>query len=398
MLTVGIASADAKSSGSMHACLVQTGLVKSVAEWVSSSRGNWQLGPEEPVPDVVVLDLALDPDPYFAFATRLRKLRPTIRIVACSSLAELDSELLLHAMRNGVQEFFPRPIDLEKLKETLHRFIVESGESDAALRERLFVVMGSKGGVGTSTVAINLAVQLGIVERRGGQKRVGLLDFGFPLGHSCLLLDLRPQFSVRDAIENLDRLDSHLLSGLLTRHKSGLDVLAGTLHAEEWQRITASAAVRLANVAQSLFDYVVIDFGIAYSAEWKALLDMARAVLVVAEPDVPALWSLERHLTDLTALGLDSQRLKVVLNRWQRRDEEALQKFEKSAKRSIFSRLPNDFLQVNEATNLGMPLSKNHNDPLTSKYRQLAAQMIGAPAAAEAAKRPPNVFNLFGKK
>jgi pilus assembly protein CpaE len=397
MLTVGIASADAKTSGSLHACLVQTGLVKSVAEWVSFSRGNWQLGPDEPVPDVVVLDLALDPDPYFAFAAQLRKLRPTIRIVACSSLAELDSELLLQAMRTGVQEFLPRPIDLAKLQETLHRFIMESGEHDAALRERLFVVMGSKGGVGTSTVAINLAVQICMVERRTAKKRIGLLDFGFPLGHASLLLDLRPQFSIRDAIDNLDRLDSHLFGGLLTHHKSGLDVLAGALHAEEWQRITAAAAVRLVNVAQSLFDYVVIDFGHTYSEEWKSMLDMARAVLIVAESDVPSLWSLERHLSDLAALGLDGQRLRVVLNRWQRRDEEALQKFEKSAKRSVFAKLPNDFLQVNEATNLGVPLSKNHNDPLTSKYRQLAAQMIGVPVAAEA-KRPPNVFNLFGKK
>jgi len=398
MLTVGIASTDAKSSGALNASLVQTGMVKSVIEWVAVSRGTWQLGPDEPVPDVVLLDLAVDPDPYFAFAAQLRRVKPVIRIVACSSKAELDSDLLLQAMRNGVQEFIPRPIDIAKLQETLRRFLLESGEHDAALRERLFVVMGSKGGVGASTVALNLAVQLS----RISTKRVGLIDFGFPLGHACLLLDLHPQFYIRDALDNLERLDSHLLSGLLTRHKSGLDVMAGAMHAEEWERITPSAAVRLVNVAQSLFDYVVIDFGVAYSAQWKAVLDMARAILVVAEPDVPALWSLERHLTDLGALGLDRQRLHVVMNRWQRRDEEALQKFEKSAKRSIFARLPNDFAQVNEATNLGAPLSRNHNDPLTSKYKQLAVQMIGeaspevAPNAAP--KRGNNIMNLFGKK
>jgi pilus assembly protein CpaE len=336
----------------------------------------------------------VDPDPYFAFAAQLRKVKPAIRIVACSSMAELDSDLLLQAMRNGVQEFLPRPIDIPKLQETLRRFLLESGEHDAALRERLFVVMGSKGGVGVSTVALNLAVQLS----RVSSKHVGLIDFGFPLGHACLLLDLHPQFHIRDALDNLERLDSHLLRGLLTHHKSGLDVMAGAVHAEEWQRITPSAAIRLVNVAQSLFDYVVIDFGVAYSAEWKALLDMARAILVVAEPDVPALWSLERHLTDLAALGVDSQRLHVVMNRWQRRDEEGLQKFEKSAKRTIYARLPNDFAQVNEATNLGAPLSRNHSDPLTSKYRQLAAQMIGLASPEVAPKRGNKLLNLFGKK
>ena len=229
MLTVGIASTDAKSSGALNASLVQTGMVKSVIEWVAVSRGTWQLGPDEPVPDVVLLDLAVDPDPYFAFAAQLRRVKPVIRIVACSSKAELDSDLLLQAMRNGVQEFIPRPIDIAKLQETLRRFLLESGEHDAALRERLFVVMGSKGGVGASTVALNLAVQLS----RISTKRVGLIDFGFPLGHACLLLDLHPQFYIRDALDNLERLDSHLLSGLLTRHKSGLDVMAGAMHAEE---------------------------------------------------------------------------------------------------------------------------------------------------------------------
>jgi len=394
MLTAGIASTDTKSSGALHASLEQTGVVKSVVEWVVPNRGGWQLGPDEAVPDVVVLDLSVEPEPYFAFAAQLRRQRSTVRVVACSSLEALDSDLLLQAMRMGVQDFLPRPVNLAKLRETLDRFQQEFGEHDSAAREGLIVVLRAKGGVGGSTLSVNLAAQLANVTK----KHVGLLDFGFPLGHVSLLLDLRPQFTIRDAMENLERLDSHLLSGLLTRHKSGVEVLAGVTHVEEWQTLSPAASGRLVNVAQSLFDYVVVDFGAAYSADWKPVLETARAVLMVTQSDLPSLWSLERHLTDLVGLGLDAGRVRVIVNRWERQDDEALEKFQKNTGRPIFAKLPNDFEQVNQATNMGVPIYRNHNDPLTTKYRKLATELAGVAAEAVETKRGGMLTSLFAKR
>lgn len=392
MLTAGIVSIDSKSSAALHASLRQTGLVTSVVEWIAPSRGAWQLGTSESIPDVVMLDLSMDPGPYFAFATELRRLRPTVRIIACSSLPSLDSELLLQAMRTGVQDFVSRPVSHAELEETLNRFVQEFGETEVLARDRVFIVQGSKGGVGASTVAVNLSVQLAKIT----QKRVGLLDLAFPLGMACLMLDLRPTFTVRDAIENLDRLDSHFISGLLVRHKSGVEVLAGTSHAEEWCKLDPAAVVRLVNVAQSVFDYLVLDFGTMHTAEWKPVLTIARAILMVAQADVPSLWAVDRHLKDLQALGLDQEHLRLVINRWHRADNEALDKFEKSSKLSIFARLPNDFQQANTAINTGAPLSKNHGDPLTTQYRQLAIQLGGAtPASSE---KRAGLFSMFARK
>ena len=97
--------------------------------------------------------------------------------------------------------------------------------------DRLIVVMGSKGGVGTTTVAVNVGVQLATYAR----KHVALLDFASPLGNVHLLLDLHPKFTVRDAVDNLDRLDSHFFAGLMTRHKTKLEILGGATQPEEWQ-------------------------------------------------------------------------------------------------------------------------------------------------------------------
>ena len=387
MLTAAVASADVRSSGSMRACLEQTGLVHSVLEWAVSPEQHPGTGGA--VPDIILLDFSSQMDAAFGFASHLRRLRPTVCIIACSPSKQPSPDLLIKAMRSGVQEFLPLPLDPGMLKEALTRFIEARGETDSSEIEKLLVIMGSKGGVGATTVAVNLGVQLA----QAGRHSVTLLDLARPLGHVGLLLDLQCRFTVRDAIENLERLDGHFLGGLLTRHKSGLEVLAGTSTPDEWQHIPVPGLTRVVNVAQSRSDSVIVDIGTVYSSEWSSVLHLARTIVLVAEANVPALWTLERHISTISSFGLDPERFRIVINRWHRTDEEALKAFEKKIRRPIFARLPNDFRQVSEAINLGMPLSKNHNDPLVVKFRQLACELAGI-SPTTAAKRG-TIFNLF---
>jgi pilus assembly protein CpaE len=276
-------------------------------------------------------------------------------------------------MRSGVEEFVVKPVDAEALRTVLSRFAAERDDTGERSVEKLIVVAGSKGGVGTSTVAVNLGVQLA----QATKKRVVLLDFARPLGHLSVLLDLKPRFSVRDAVENLDRLDSHFFSGLLTKHKSGLEILGGTSHAEEWQRLPISSLVRVVNVAQGAFDYLLMDGGVQDPSEWLPLLRSARAILLVAEAGLLSLWALERYLSASVALGLDPERIRIVINRWRREDDEALSNVEKKMKRPIYARLPNDYRQVSEAVTMGVPLAGNSGNPLVARYHELALDLAG---------------------
>ena len=384
MWSAAVASGDTTYAEYLRACLQQTGLVHSVVEWGVSNRGEWRLRSGEPIPDVVLLGLKGDIEPYFVFAAQLRRIRPTVRIIACSQQQQPDPQLLLRAMRSGVQEFLPPPVNATVLQDALTRFIQEGDAAGAGMIEKLIIVMGSKGGVGTSTVAVNLGVQL----VRLTKKRVVLLDFARPVGHVSLLLDLQPRFSIRDAIGNLDRLDGHFFGGLLSRHKTGLEVLAGALHAEVWQQIQVPALVRVVNLAQSTFDFVLMDYGSHFSPEWSSIFRLARVILLVAEANVPALWTLERHLSAAAALGLDAERIRIVINRWNRLDEPALASVEKKLKRHVFARLPNDFRQVSEAVSLGVPLSKNHNNPLMAEFWLLAGKLAGIAPAARVKQSP----------
>jgi pilus assembly protein CpaE len=394
MLIAAIATKDATHNETWRACLQQTGLVKAVLDWPLALD---QPARQEPrAPDVVLLDLSADSEAAFAFASRLRQVYPAVRIVAYTPLPEPNRELLMRAMRCGVQDIVSRPLEPLKLQEVLARFLQES-QVAAAKGQNLVVVMGAKGGVGTTTVAINLGVQLSQMAR----KRTVILDYARPIGHAALLLDLQVRFSIRDAIENLDRLDGHFFGGLLTRHKSGLEILAGMSHPEEWQRVPPDGLARIVNVAQSTFDFVILDYGTLYTAESSAILPLARMVLFVTEANVPALWALQRLLTAIAPLGLETDRVRIVINRWHRGDDDVLKSVEKDFHSPIFARLPNDFRQVSEAINQGTPLSRNHNNPLVATFRRIAGQLAGmavgpaSPGSTAKRKKTTGLFSSF---
>jgi len=389
MLTVGVVSLDTKSSSALLAMVQQTGLVQPIAQWdlMAGAGPTSRAG----VPDVVLVEIGRDPSTPLEFAARLNHLHPSACIIACSPYQEPSPDLLMQAMRSGVREFLPQPIDPMVLREMLERLIKQRGmpQSEA---EKLVIVTGSKGGVGTTTVAVNLAVQLA----QAAGKRTVLFDLGRPLGHAALLLDLDPRFSFRAAVESLDRLDSHLFSGLLAIHKSGVEVLAGAANADEWDRISPLAIARVINVAQSSFDFVVADLDTNCSSEWAPVLRLSRVIVLMAETNVPSLWSLERQVLLLRSLGINSNRFRIVINRWHRADEEPLEAFEKRVKLPIFARLPNDFRQVSKAVNMGTALSHGHNDQLVSRLRTMAEQIAGV--RRESAGKRGTILGLFSSK
>jgi len=393
MLTAAIASSDLTSSAQLLAGLEQTGLVSSVVQWTLPMDRI----PEtmEQVPDVVFLDLAREPEPFFAFANQLRRARPSIKLIACSAAVPPQPSMLLEAMRSGVQDFLGKPVQTESLKDLLLRISQDLNTKEFPSQDKLIVVMGAKGGVGTTTVAVNLGVQLATFAR----KRTVLLDFARPLGNVHLLLDLHPKFGIRDAVESLDRLDSHFLAGLLTRHKTKLEILGGATQPEEWQSIDVNVLDRVVNVTQNAFDVVLLDMGSQFSVEWATILRMARMILIVAEANVPSLWTLERRLLALKGFGIPQDRARIIINRWHKGDDEVLKSIQKDINRPIFASLPNDFRKASQAVNLGTPILENHNNTLSSRYRQIAGQLVGIDTSVIEKKSPlSGLFSFPTKK
>jgi len=392
MLKAAIASSDLESSAQLSAALEQSGAVRSVVQW--SIPADRLPDSSAEIPDIVFLDLARDPEPFFVFAAQLRRIYPGIRVIACSSAVPPLPSLLLEAMRSGVQDFLAKPVQADPLKKMLRQIVEDSRTKESPSQDKLIVVMGAKGGVGTTTVAVNLGVQLVTFAR----KNTVLLDCARPLGNAHLLLDLHPKFSIRDAVDSLDRLDKHFLAGLLTKHKSKLEILGGVTQPEEWQSIDVSALHRAVNVAQNSFDFVLLEMGSQFSSEWISILRMARMILIVSEANVPSLWTLERRLLALKGFGIEPERARIIINRWHKGDDEVLQSVQKNLSRPIFACLPNDFRKASTAVNLGTPITDNHNNILVGGYRQIAAQLVGMDIRANEKKGALSSLFSFSNK
>ena len=370
-LTVAIAGSDTLGNATLRAMLESTGLVKHTEEW--TWLNTVKLRNAQDVPDVVFLDLSAGMGSEFLFAQELNKLRPAVHIIACSTRNETNPEYLLEAMRSGVRDFLQKPFNRGEVTALVRRLgeqcLVQPEKKKAT--GKLFVVLGTKGGVGTSTVAVNLAVQMA----RASGKRTLLLDFSRPMGDVAAMLDLRPSFQIRDAIENVKRLDSTMLAGLLTPHKSGLKVLAGAARLEDWQEASTRTIERILEIAQREFDLVVMDLGSFYSAEWRDVLHRSE-ILLISEADLPGLAKLHKHLGALADLRVGSSRVRLIINRWHRHDEEALAKIEKGMGMPVFARLPNSFKEVTEATLRGVAVGKS-GDPLAAGFAKIAAGLAG---------------------
>jgi pilus assembly protein CpaE len=138
---------------------------------------------------------------------------------------------------------------------------------------------------------------------------------------------------------------------------------------------------------------VLADVGSQFGSDWTSVLEAARMILLVTETNVPALWNLERRLSALEGLGINSEKVRIVVNRWHKGDQETLNNLQKTIKRPIFAFLPNDFGKASTSVNLGTPLIENHNNVLTNQYRQLASLLTGV-GAAPLAKRS-SISSLF---
>jgi len=370
-LTVAIAGSDRMSNGALRALVDETGLVRKSEEWAWPNTV--KLRNAQDVPDVVFLDLSAGMGSEFQFAQELSRLRPAVPIIACSNRNETNPEFLLEAMRSGIRDFLQKPFNRTEVHSLMRRLGEQCNTpmEKKAATGKLFVVLGTKGGVGTTTVAVNLAVQMA----RLPGKRSLLLDFSRPMGDVAALLDLEPSFQIRDALENVKRLDSTMLAGLLTPHKSGLQVLAGAARLDDWQEATAATIERILEIAQQEFDLVVMDLGAFYSPEWRSVLHRSE-LLLISEADLPGLAKLHKHLGALGNLRVDPSRVRLVINRWHRQDEEALRKIEGGMRLPVFARLPNSFKEVTEATVRGVPVARS-GDPLAAAFEKIAVDLAG---------------------
>ena len=333
-------------------------------------------------PDAIVIDIRQLPRLPREIAAIHRRFPNTGIVILAKTL---DSADLLAAMRMGANEWVSEPLVHDELIAAIRRV---ARVPDARVVGKMFAIVGAKGGVGSTTVAVNLATSMTLVAKEPAL----LIDLHHAYGDAAVFLGVDPRFSVLDALENIDRLDEMYLRGLISPTPSGADLLASG-HRLAGAVFEVRRLRRLLDVATSMYRFVVLDCPRAESSVLEAI-DAASQIVVVANQELTTLRTATRIVSNFRQrVGPD--RVKVAMTRFDPKADLDQADIEKVLGGAVHYRFPNDYQTSVGAITRGEPLIVSNHSRLASSMVEFARQLGGFQAAKKDAPKT-GLFGRFG--
>jgi pilus assembly protein CpaE len=379
-IAVALLTEDREQSVALHSRVESTNLARTVLSHVG-----FPAGPSDAVlrqlqdQHAEVVLVSIDPQNPQRAVRAIELIHGNLPEVTIFAVGEMSQPAnIVSAMRAGAREFLDHAASREALIEAFTRFSATLSRAQrSSSKARVFTFLNAKGGAGATTTAVNTAVAL--QESHG---RVVLVDFA-PIGHAALQLNLRPQFTLLDALQNLHRMDGSLLDGLMTPYRNGLHLLAGAQQPHAGVP-TASELARLFDLLVNQYHFVVLDGSGRMDATMQMICDLSNAVLLVAQTDVVSLWSAGRIQSFLQE-GAGRDRLRIVINRYKKIPGFTDDDVEKATNCKVLWKVPNNFQVIGPAIDKGNPVAAQGSHEISRSYQGLAAELAGATASAEGA-------------
>ncbi|HTK49981.1 MAG TPA: hypothetical protein VL328_18505 [Gemmatimonadaceae bacterium] len=311
---------------------------------------------------------------------------------------QADPVLILQAMRAGVQEFLVHPPNPQEFSAAVDR-LLRRGRAEVE-QGTTYAVYSAKGGLGTTSVAVNLAFSLADANPHA---RVALADFVVHGGDLRVHLNLAPAYDVGDLVARVERIDADLLSSILTPAEGGVWVLPSSDRPEIAEMVDSATASTLIAELKKHFAYTVLDCEHYLTDRTLAALDAADKIVLVTQLNVAALRGTQRTIALCERLGYERDKLLVVVNRHQ--SSEVLTPSDASTllNMPIFHLLPNDFKTSDGAVSKGVPVGRyDRNARLTQSYASLVSKLTGTGSGTngkgrDASSRLSRIFSI-GKR
>jgi len=324
-------------------------------------------------PDVILVEADEDVAAALVSIQLLHTAIPSAWILVCTKA--VDSETILKIVRVGARELIPMPVTQEALCEALRRHIEERDrehQSDTNANGKIYAICSAKPGCGATTMAINLAASLA----ENNDARVALIDLDWPLGDAAAFLNIKPRFTVADALGSVDRLDSVLLESYMHKHDR-VDVLAGLEDFSGADVFHAAAVSQLLDVVTRAYTHAVLDLPPSLPRQvFETATTLSSAIVTVVTPDLLSLRRTERLLRVFTTFDV-SDRVRLVLNRFHKSDEITDGDIQQALQQPVTSKVANDYYACIEAINAGKAVLATSNKNLARNYRELAAELVG---------------------
>lgn len=335
--------------------------------------------------DLLIADLDPSAAVVLECLRQLRETTPVLPVFALSSVT--DGSVVLTAMRAGIKEYLLKPLAVEELEQAIGRTV---GAADRGGKQpgKLISIMGSAGGVGCTTIAVNLAVEL--CDILGESQKVALVDLDFRFGHVATLLDVHGPHTVADLCSTPEQLDPDMVMKALVQHESGLYVLRRPHTFAQAEMITAAHCASVLSTLQEMCAYVIVDGPTRHDPGGRSVLDAADFSFLVLQLLVTSVRNTDRMVQELLAQGFNPKRIAFLCNRLGRESAHLeVEQVETILNRKLFMTIADDWKAVSSSVNIGNPLKKEFERSRVRQDIRNLAMKIHCPqlAVTESAQR-----------
>ncbi|NIM95920.1 MAG: response regulator [Anaerolineales bacterium] len=354
-------------------------------------------------PDIILIDHALDEEQALDTIDEISLQHPTTAIVVI--LLNNDPVQAQQIMLAGARAFLVQPFTQTNLISTLRRVCdLESrrrisptasafveDERDEPLQ--ILSVFSPRGGVGCSTIAINVALAL----HEEIECNVLLMDGKLLFGHLGLMMNIRSNNSIADLIPHANALDTGLVKDVVTKHSSGIEVLLAPTDVQAGQGIRPDDLFNVMRGIRRMYDFVIVDAGSFLNENTVTLMDLSDRILLVATPDLAALHDVSRFVQISRTLAYPSGKLLIILNRAGMLGGVKTKDISVALRHKPFAQIPDDEGKVIRSLNQGVPLIFKHPRHPVSRSIKNLANMLASIGMEEQAQRKPGTSSVVPK-
>ncbi len=335
-------------------------------------------------PDVVLVGIDADTDHALALIAELSRDHSACGICAVSRSS--DGQLILRAIRAGAKEFLTLPIQGVDLATTLRTLAGANGDKSKRPRgSNMIAVAGTTGGVGSTSVAVNLASILAASQDRS----VALVDLDLALGDADVFLDTIHDYTLADLTQNVTRLDLDFLRRSLARHRSGLYLLPRPVELDDAALVTTDSLRRVYALLKASFSHVVVDLSKSYNQLDLTTLECCNTALLVAQLELPCLRNVVRLTKSFRSFEGVNEKVKIVVNRNMPNEGTIrTKKAQEIVGQEFFWHLPNDYRVMVEVANNGVPLIEHApRAEITQSLVAMSKALCGDDAAGDSSAK-----------